>query len=137
MLAFAATGDPLFSQGPRIAESTPGIDASGLLPSYEFQHRPKDFVRLDIGYTGKFLAAFFRIVVDVAAGARHPPADDVTAVLVTPFAPVVPRHVKVDDIGAAKRRQVARTGVVADEHGAERQQRVQIVKRQPSVEQLE
>jgi len=67
----------------------------------EFHNCAKDFLRCNIHYTGKSLAAFLRVIVDVAAGARDPTADDIPAILVTPFVPVLPRQEEVDDICTA------------------------------------
>jgi hypothetical protein len=45
----------------------------------------KDFLRRDVGDRGERLAAFFRIVMNVAPGAWN--RDDATIILMSPFIP--------------------------------------------------
>src|SRR5271168_183782 len=103
----------------------------------EFHDRAKDLLRRDIHDAGKPLPAFLGIVIDVAPGARDPAADDVASVLMTPFVPVLPGEEEVDDICAAQGCEMARAGIIADENRAERQQGIEVIERQPLVQQLE
>ena len=101
--------------------------------SDEFHDRLKDLFRGDICYAGKPLAAFFGIIIDIAAGARDFAADYVAFVFMTPFVPILSRQKKVDDIPPAQGREMARARIIADENRAEREEGVEIIEGQPLV----
>ena len=73
------------------------------------------------------MAAFLRVMIQRTAGAGHLAADDDAGLLLSPFVPADAGGVDADDLRAPQRGQMLRPGIVADEDGAERQQRIELV----------
>src|SRR5215831_1122000 len=58
--------------------------------SEQLHHRSENFVGRYVLDARKFLAAFFRVIVDSAPRARDSTGDDISLILVAPLVPVEP-----------------------------------------------
>ncbi len=91
-------------------------------------HLVEHLWRRDLRDAGHTLGAFLRVVMQRTARAGHLAADDDAGLLLSPFVPADAGGVDADDLRATQRSQVLRAGVVAYEDGAERQERIELVK---------
>ncbi len=83
------------------------------------------------------LPALVGVMIELASRARDLPADDAAGHLLSPLVPVDARGMDADNVGSPQRGEVLGSGVVADEHLAEREKRVEIIKRKPAVKGVE